>query len=66
MEFLSNIGGAGIDLDTAKQFQRILKKQGVNFKLNTKVTGVTKQDDGTLQVSIEDVKKGKSATLDAG
>ncbi|EGD77289.1 dihydrolipoyl dehydrogenase [Salpingoeca rosetta] len=65
VEFLGNIGGVGIDLDIAKQFQRVLKKQGVNFKLNTKVTGVQKQDDGSLQVAIEDVKKGKTSTIDA-
>merc|ERR1719502_120670 len=65
VEFLPFIGGAGIDLDVAKNFQRILKKQGLNFKLNTKVTSVDKQSDGTLKVNIEDAKKGKTDTIEA-
>eukprot|EP00049_Salpingoeca_infusionum_P017133 m.351846 g.351846 ORF g.351846 m.351846 type:complete len:523 (-) comp16375_c0_seq1:147-1715(-) len=65
VEFLGNIGGAGIDLDTAKAFQRILKKQGLVFKLNTKVTGVTEQGDGSLTVQMEDVKKNKTSEQEA-
>ena len=65
VEFLGNIGGAGIDIDVAKKFQRVLKKQGMNFKLNTKVTGAIKQDDGSYKVQLEDVKKGKTSELDA-
>ena len=37
VEFLGSIGGVGIDQDTAKNFQRLLQKQGIKFKLNTKV-----------------------------
>jgi len=65
VEFLGNIGGAGIDLGIAKSFQRILKKQGMEFKLNTKVTGAERQPDGSYKVAVEDVKKGKTSTLDA-
>eukprot|EP00055_Hartaetosiga_balthica_P000147 m.135792 g.135792 ORF g.135792 m.135792 type:complete len:503 (+) comp10213_c0_seq1:56-1564(+) len=65
VEFLGNIGGAGIDLDVAKNFQRILKKQGLGFKLNTKVTSVEKQDDGSIVVSVEDTKKGKTSSIEA-
>jgi len=64
VEYLGNIGGVGIDLDVAKQFQRILKKQGIEFKLNTKVESVEKQDDGSLKVMMEDVKKGKKVEMD--
>ncbi|MFK5073472.1 NAD-binding protein, partial [Klebsiella pneumoniae] len=39
VEFLDRIV-PGIDLDTAKSLQRILGKQGMTFKLSTKVTGV--------------------------
>ncbi|KAG6371247.1 hypothetical protein JVT61DRAFT_9873 [Boletus reticuloceps] len=35
VEFLGGIGGAGID--EREQFQKILAKQGIKFKLNTKV-----------------------------
>lgn len=38
VEFLGHIGGMGIDMDIAKNFQRILKKQGLEFKLGTKVS----------------------------
>ncbi len=59
IEFLSNIGGVGIDLEIAKTLQRSLTKQGLKFKLNTKVTSASKQEDGTIKVQFEDVKKGK-------
>lgn len=55
VEFLSNIGGVGIDLEVAKNFQRILTKQGLKFKLETKVTGATKQGD-KISVDVEAVK----------
>ena len=37
VEFLGNVGGAGIDMEIAKSLQRILQKQGLKFKLQTKV-----------------------------
>lgn len=55
VEFLSNIGGVGIDLEVAKNFQRILSKQGLKFKLDTKVTGATKQGS-KITVNIESAK----------
>jgi len=55
VEFLGAIGGAGIDGEVSKQFQRILQKQGLKFKLNTKVTGARKEG-GRILVSVEDVK----------
>lgn len=56
VEFLSHIGGAGIDLDVAKDFQNILKKQGMQFRLNTKVLGAATQADGSVKVQTEDAK----------
>lgn len=55
IEFLPSIGGVGIDGEVAKSFQKILAKQGLNFKLNTKVTGAQK-DGSVIKVSIEDAK----------
>lgn len=55
VEFLPSIGGVGIDGEVAKSFQKILTKQGLNFKLNTKVTGAQKEG-GVIKVSIEDAK----------
>ncbi|KDN43158.1 hypothetical protein RSAG8_06311, partial [Rhizoctonia solani AG-8 WAC10335] len=64
VEFLGGIGGAGIDEEIAKQFQRTLQKQGFKFQLNTKVLGGTKTDSG-VQLEVESVKDGKKETLDA-
>lgn len=60
VEFLGAIGGQGIDGEVAKSFQKILQKQGIKFKLNTKVTGVEKRDDGKVGVNVEGAKDGKS------
>ena len=43
VEFLGHVGGMGIDMDVSKQFQRIMTKQGIKFKLNTKVSVVVVQ-----------------------
>ncbi|MBV6656833.1 MAG: dihydrolipoyl dehydrogenase [Devosiaceae bacterium] len=42
VEFLDHILGA-MDLDTSKQFLRMLKKQGMEFMLSSKVTAVEKK-----------------------
>ena len=55
VEFMNQIGGVGIDVEVAKSFQRILTKQGLKFKLGTKVTGAQKSD-GKIAVSVENVK----------
>lgn len=38
VEFLGQIGGPGMDAEISKATQKILQKQGMKFKLNTKVT----------------------------
>lgn len=63
VEFMSSIGGQGIDAEVSKTFQRILAKQGMKFKLNTKVTKAEKVD-GKIEVEVEDAKSGKKETLD--
>jgi dihydrolipoamide dehydrogenase len=55
VEFLGSIGGVGIDAEVAKNFQRILTKQGLKFKLSTKVTGARKEG-GRVIVTVENVK----------
>ncbi|OTF76488.1 hypothetical protein BLA29_014408, partial [Euroglyphus maynei] len=45
VEFLGQIGGMGIDNEIAKKFQQILAKQGLKFKLNTKVLSANKISD---------------------
>lgn len=63
VEYLDTILGE-MDGDVSKQFQRILKKQGLAFKLGTKVTGVEAADKGA-KVTYEPVKGGDAETIDA-
>lgn len=63
VEFLGHVGGMGIDAEISKQFQRILQKQGLKFKLSTKVTSAAKSG-GKIQVAIEDAKGGKNDQLE--
>ncbi|MBS3847351.1 dihydrolipoyl dehydrogenase [Devosia sp. J2-20] len=55
----------GMDSEVARQFQRMLQKQGMEFKLSSKVSGVDKQDDGSLKVKVEPAKGGAAESLDA-
>lgn len=64
VEFLDSIGGVGIDGEVAKQFQMILKKQGMTFKMGNKVTKVDKTGTGA-KVTAEPVKGGAAETMDA-
>jgi len=63
VEYLDNILG-GMDGEVSKQFQRMLAKQGMEFKLGAKVTGVEKSGTGA-KVTFEPVKGGAAETLDA-
>ncbi|KAL5496101.1 LPD1 [Sanghuangporus vaninii] len=66
VEFLGGIGGAGIDEEIAKQFEKILAKQGIKFKLNTKVVSAEPQgEDGPVVVTTEPAKGGAAETLEA-
>nr|AQT27062.1 putative dihydrolipoyl dehydrogenase [Nilaparvata lugens] len=55
VEFLNSIGGVGIDQEVAKTFQKILAKQGMKFKLGTKVMSAEKSG-GIIKVNVENVK----------
>ncbi len=63
VEYLDTILGS-MDNDVSKQFQRILKKQGMEFKLGSKVTGVAKSAKGAT-VSFEPVKGGNATDIEA-
>lgn len=65
VEFLGAIGGVGIDEEVSKQFQRLLTKQGLKFKLNTKVLSAEKTADGKVALKAEAAKGGKEETLEA-
>jgi len=58
IEFLNNVGGLGIDLEVAKSIQRISSKQGMKFKMGTKVTGVAK-GESSIKVTSEIMKNNK-------
>jgi len=55
----------GMDSEVARQFQRMLQKQDIEFKLSSKVAGVDKQEDGSLKVRVEPAKGGDAEILDA-
>ncbi|PWK76177.1 dihydrolipoyl dehydrogenase [Aminobacter sp. AP02] len=63
VEYLDTILG-GMDGDVAKQFQRMLAKQGFEFKLGSKVTGAAKAKKGAV-VTFEPVKGGAAETIEA-
>jgi dihydrolipoamide dehydrogenase len=63
VEYLDTILG-GMDGEVAKQFQRMLAKQGMDFKLGSKVTGVAKSKKGA-SVTFEPVKGGDTETIEA-
>lgn len=54
----------GTDNEVAKEAQRTFKKQGLTFKLGTKVTGVEKLKT-KLKLTMEPAKGGDAETLDA-
>lgn len=64
VEFMSTIGGVGIDGEVSKTFHKVLKKQGMNFKLGTKVTGAQKSG-GKVLVDVESVKDAKKEQIEA-
>ncbi len=54
----------GMDGEVSKQMQRILSKQGLTFKLGTKVTGA-QVDGATVKLAVEPAKGGAAETLEA-
>jgi dihydrolipoamide dehydrogenase len=63
VEFLDRIL-PGMDLDVAKNFQRILQKQGMGFKLSSKVTAIDAAG-ATLKASVEPAAGGAAETVEA-
>jgi len=61
VEFLDRIT-PGLDGEVAKQFERILKKQGITFRLGHKVAAVESSSKGA-KVTIEPSQGGKAETL---
>jgi dihydrolipoamide dehydrogenase len=63
VEFLDRIL-PGLDNEVGRQSQRLLEKQGIAFKLGSKVTGVD-SSGATLKAKIEPAKGGAAETLEA-
>jgi dihydrolipoamide dehydrogenase len=61
VEYLGAVG-AGMDGEVGKQFQKILQKQGLKFKLNTKVMGADVSGE-TVKLKVEAAKGGKEETV---
>jgi dihydrolipoamide dehydrogenase len=64
VEFLDRLI-PGTDNEVAKKFLTICKKQGMKFKLSTKVNSAEVGANGKVQLALEDVKKGKESSLEA-
>jgi dihydrolipoamide dehydrogenase len=54
----------GMDLETAKQFQRLLTRQGVVFKLASKVTA-TEKLKSSVKISVEPAQGGEKEIIEA-
>ena len=63
VEFLDRIT-PGMDLEVSRQFQRLLSRQGLGFKLATKVTGVDDSGDRLL-VATEAAEGGEAEKMKA-
>jgi dihydrolipoamide dehydrogenase len=63
VEFLDQIL-PGFDADVRKEANKILKKQGFEFKLSTKVTKAERKGD-TVMLTLEPAKGGPAETLEA-
>ncbi|MGQ2991889.1 dihydrolipoyl dehydrogenase [Brevundimonas sp.] len=63
VEFLDKVG-AGMDAEVATAFQRGLTKQGMTFKMGTKVTSAKAAKDGVV-LTIEPAAGGAAETLTA-
>ena len=63
LEYLDRIL-PGMDSEVGRQFQRILAKQGLQFRLSSKVTGVEVKN-GTATVTVEPAAGGAAESLQA-
>ena len=61
VEFLERVT-PGMDGEVSKEFAKILKRQGMTFRLGTKVTAVD-TSGGTVQVTVEPAKGGTPETI---
>ena len=53
-----------MDLEVSREFEKILKKQGIKFQLNTKVEKITKNKNGVIIDTLDKEKKKKKIDAD--
>ncbi|UNE54219.1 dihydrolipoyl dehydrogenase [Bartonella machadoae] len=63
IEYLNKVLGS-MDGEVSRQFQKIMEKQGIEYKTGAKVTAITKSGS-MAQVNFEAVKGGAAETLEA-
>ncbi|KAI8593563.1 dihydrolipoamide dehydrogenase precursor [Geranomyces variabilis] len=63
VEYMDAIG-AGMDADLAKGFLKTLQKQGMKFKLSTKVISAKKNSNGKVDVVVESAKGGNQESFE--
>ena len=61
VEYLNAIG-AGMDAELAKTFHKLLSKQGLKFKMGTKVNSTAVEGD-QVKIEVESAKGGKQETV---
>ena len=49
----------GMDREISNEFQKILIKQGMKFKMNSKVNSVDKTSNGSVSINYTDIKNSK-------
>jgi dihydrolipoamide dehydrogenase len=64
VEFLDRIL-PGLDGEGARQVQRALQKQGIEFRLGTRVTAIETRGDGSLTARLEPARGGEQMVVDA-
>jgi len=55
----------GMDSEVARNFQRMLQKQDMEFRLSSKVACIDKAENGSLQVRVEPAQGGETEILEA-
>jgi dihydrolipoamide dehydrogenase len=55
----------GMDSEVARNFQRMLQKQGFEFHLSSKVSAIDKAEDGSLNIKVEPAQGGGEAVIEA-
>ncbi|MFC4166802.1 dihydrolipoyl dehydrogenase [Teichococcus aestuarii] len=63
IEYLDRLA-PGMDAETAKQFERVLAKQGMKFRLKSKVTGAAKSAEG-VTLTVEPAAGGAAEEIKA-